>query len=183
MTVGKPRFGWSNKVPSRELTTVGGETIRVPDDAGIVHLQFRRYAACPVCNLHLRTFARRYDEIVRARIIEIAVFHSPADELRGHDLPFALVADPARALYKEFGVEKSIRSVFDPRACGAMLRGIAAFGVTLPRLGESPFGLPADFLISPGGVLIDHKYGSHADDQWSVDELLNKVEATKHATP
>ena len=183
MTVGTPRFGWSNKVPSRELTTVGGETIRVPDDGRIVHLQFRRYAACPVCNLHLRTFARRYAEIVRAGIIEIAVFHSPADELHGHALPFALVADPARALYREFGVEKSIRSILDPRAWGGMLRGIAAFGVRLPRLGESPFGLPADFLIAPGGALIDYKYGAHADDQWSVDELLNKVQGTKHATP
>jgi hypothetical protein len=63
-----------------------------------------------------------------------------------------------------------------------MFRGIVAFGVRLPRLGESPFGLPADFLIAPSGALIDHKYGSYADDQWSVDELLEKVEGTQHAT-
>jgi hypothetical protein len=170
------------RIPTREFTAVGGETIRVPDRARLVHLQFRRYAACPVCNLHLRTFARRHDEIVRAGVIEIAVFHSPADDLRDHDLPFALVADPTRALYREFGVENSIRSVLDPRAWGAMFRGIVAFGVRLPRLGESPFGLPADFLIAPGGALIDHKYGSYADDQWSVDELLEKVEGTQHAT-
>ena len=182
VAAGTPRFGWTNTIPSRELTTVGGETIRVPDDAALVHLQFRRYAVCPVCNLHLRTFAHRYGEIVRAGIIEIAVFHSPADDLRGHDLPFALVADPARALYREFEVGKSIRSVLDPRAWGAMLRGIAAFGVRLPRLGESTLGLPADFLIAPSGALIDHKYGSYADDQWSVDDLLNKVEGTNDAT-
>jgi AhpC/TSA family len=114
------RFGSNDKVPPRDLTTARGDTIRVPDQARPVHLQFRRYAACPVCNLHLRTFARRHEEIVRAGVIEIAVFHSPPDDLRGHDLPFALVADPTRVLYREFGVEKSVRSVLDPRAWGAM---------------------------------------------------------------
>ena len=182
MTAGLWRFGPSDKVPPRELTTVRGDTVRVPDPARPVHLQFRRYAVCPVCNLHLRTFARRHEEIVRAGVIEIAVFHSPADDLRGHDLPFALVADPTRVLYREFGVEKSVRSVLDPRAWGAMRRGIVAFGVRFPRLGESPFGLPADFLIAPSGVVSAHKYGSYADDQWSVDELLEKLEAMNHAT-
>ncbi|MBL0218791.1 MAG: hypothetical protein IPQ07_33555 [Myxococcales bacterium] len=33
-------------------------------------------------------------------------------------------------------------------------------------------GLPADFLILPGGVIQAVKYGVHADDQWSVDDLL-----------
>ncbi len=182
MTAGLSRFGRSNKVPLRNLTTLRGETIRIPDHARPVHLQFRRYAACPVCNLHLRTFARRHNEIVRAGVIEIAVFHSPADDLRGHDLPFALVADPTRVLYREFGVEESIRSILDPRAWGAMFRGIVAFGVRVPRLGESPFGLPADFLIASTGVVIAHKYGLYADDQWSVDELLEKVKAMNHAT-
>jgi hypothetical protein len=170
----------TNRIPTREFIAVSGETIRVPDHARLVHLQFRRYAACPVCNLHLQTFARRHDEIVRAGIVEIAVFHSPADDLRDHSLPFALVADPKRALYREFGVEKSSRSVLDPRAWGAMFRGIVAFGVRLPRRGESPFGLPADFLIAPTGAVIDYKYGSYADDQWSVDELLETAAGANH---
>jgi hypothetical protein len=33
-------------------------------------------------------------------------------------------------------------------------------------------GLPADFLIATDGRVLACKYGSHAFDQWSVDEIL-----------
>jgi hypothetical protein len=39
-----------------------------------------------------------------------------------------------------------------------------------PHGGRS--GLPADFLIAGDGRVLAGKYGEHADDQWSVDELL-----------
>jgi hypothetical protein len=42
----------------------------------------------------------------------------------------------------------------------------------LPSSGESALGLPADFLIATDGRVRACKYGEHADDQWSVDELL-----------
>ena len=32
--------------------------------------------------------------------------------------------------------------------------------------------LPADFLIAPDGRVRACKYGAHANDQWSVDEML-----------
>ena len=33
-------------------------------------------------------------------------------------------------------------------------------------------GLPGDFLIAPSGQIKAVKYGTHAYDQWSVDELI-----------
>jgi hypothetical protein len=33
-------------------------------------------------------------------------------------------------------------------------------------------GVPADFLIASDGRVIAAKYGQHAYDQWTVDELL-----------
>jgi hypothetical protein len=38
-------------------------------------------------------------------------------------------------------------------------------------------GLPADFLIAPDGRITALKYGRHAYDQWTIDELLD------HACP
>jgi hypothetical protein len=35
-----------------------------------------------------------------------------------------------------------------------------------------PLGLPADFLIAPDGSIKAAHYGRHADDQWTVDEML-----------
>jgi hypothetical protein len=37
------------------------------------------------------------------------------------------------------------------------------------------YGLPADFLVAPDGLIVACKYGEHAYDQWSVDELLALV--------
>jgi hypothetical protein len=42
-------------------------------------------------------------------------------------------------------------------------------------------GLPADFLINTDGSVIAAKHGTHADDQWSVDELLAQARAGRAA--
>ncbi|MQA85261.1 MAG: redoxin domain-containing protein [Streptosporangiales bacterium] len=164
-----------------ELATIHGEPVRIPEPQRLVHLQFRRYAGCPICNLHLRSISRRYDEILAAGIHEVVVFHSSAEtmlELQG-ELPFAAIADPEKRLYAEFGVESSAKSVLNPRAWLAAVRAFVPT-VTRPRgmrgaagNGEGHLGLPADFLIGPDGRILATKYGQHADDQWSVDELLD----------
>ncbi|MEU7524907.1 peroxiredoxin-like family protein [Saccharothrix sp. NPDC042600] len=168
-------------ITTREWEAVLGGPVRVPDPNRLVHLQFRRFAGCPVCNLHLRTIVTRHDEIEARGIAEVVVFHSPADELRRHvaDFPFAVVADPDKRLYVEFGVEAAPRSVLDPRAWGAIVRGLVRdLGPflrgrrPLPTGSGGRLGLPADFLIAPDGRVVAEKRGVHAYDQWTVDELL-----------
>lgn len=169
------------KIMARNLTTITGAQVAVPAPNDIVHLQFRRFAGCPICSLHLREVARRRDEIAGAGITEVVVFHSAADALRRYqaDLPFAVVADPDRKLYKQFGVESSIRAVLDPRAWGAAARGLLRTRSLTGAVGrgEDHMGKPADFLIGPDGRVLARKYGVHADDQWSVEELLGLVTA------
>jgi peroxiredoxin len=176
-------------VNERSITTVSGDQVAVPAPDRLTHLQFRRFAGCPVCNLHLRSVVRRYGEIEAAGVREVVVFHSPADELLPHatDLPFAVVADPDKRLYAEFGVERSPRALLDPRAWGSIVRAVMS-GVhevargrerlpsTSPHGGR--LGLPADFLIAPDGHVLAAKYGEHVYDQWSVDELLELATRT-----
>lgn len=166
-------------LPARELVTIHDRRIRIPDPRRVVHLQFRRFAGCPICKLHLRSIAQRHDDLVSAGILEVAVFHSSAETLRRHDhaLPFAVVADPEKRLYRAFGVEASLRSVLDPRAWGAIARGLATFGAGR-EAGEPALGLPADFLIGSNGAVFACKYGVHADDHWSVDEILKHAWAS-----
>ena len=52
------------------------------------------------------------------------------------------------------------------------MRGIRVFGVTLAPSMEAELGLPADFLINQNGQIVAVNYGAHANDQWSVDDLL-----------
>ncbi|WP_405787721.1 peroxiredoxin-like family protein [Streptomyces sp. NBC_01367] len=167
-------------VRTRILTAVAdGAPVAVPDPERLVHLQFRRFAGCPICHLHLRSVVRRHAEIEAAGIREVVVFHSGADELREHvaDLPFAVVADPRKRLYAEFGVESSYRALLAARAWRAIavgtldiLRGRAKPPTLVQDGGR--LGLPADFLIAPDGRVAAAGYGVHADDQWPVEKLL-----------
>jgi hypothetical protein len=170
-------------ITARELETVAGPAIRVPDPDLIVHLQFRRFAGCPICNTHLRSVARRHDEITAAGIREVVAFASTAEQLRSmlREVPFAVIADPRRTVYAEFGVGTSARSVLHPRAWGPIWSGgLRELGPISRR--QRPFrgrssngnmlGLPADFLIASDGRVLACKYGAHGYDQWPVDEIL-----------
>ncbi|GIH92679.1 peroxiredoxin-like family protein [Planobispora siamensis] len=170
-------------VPARELPSVTGPAVPVPDPGRLVHLQFRRFAGCPVCNLHLRSVVARHAEIEAAGVREVVVFHSPAGELAEHvaGLPFAVVADPGRRLYAEFGVESAVRALLDPRAWATIARAVARSLREIARGRErgpaarphgGRFGLPADFLIDPDGRVVACRYGEHVYDQWPVEEVL-----------
>lgn len=170
-------------VKGLELTAVSGERVDIPDGLGLTHLQFRRYAGCPVCSLHLNAFKRRDGEIKQANIREVVVFHSRAKEIAAYagDFPFPLIADPGKRLYVQFGVEPALRALLDPRVWPYMIAGMArSLAKIVSRDGAAPpiapeggiFGLPADFLIGADGTILACKYGTHAYDQWSVDELV-----------
>jgi peroxiredoxin len=166
-------------IDARALRTIDETDVAVPAPDATVHLQFRRFAGCPICTLHMHELTRRHDEIRSAGVNEVVVFHSSSDALRRYqaDLPFAVVADPDRKLYKEFGVEASLRATLHPRAMLAAARGMrwSKASGAIGR-GENHFGKPADFLIGTDGTVLACKYGTHADDQWSVDELLELAE-------
>jgi peroxiredoxin len=165
-------------ISARTLTTAFDNEIRIPDEERVVHLQFRRYAGCPICNSHMRSVAARISDIEEAGVREVVVFHSPVDELRAYadELPFDTVADPQRELYREFGVETSLAGLFRPAVAVAAMRGFRKGALSdQVAVGQNHFGLPADFLIDSDGRVLAVHYGKHASDQWSVDELLELV--------
>jgi peroxiredoxin len=186
----KARVG--DAFPNLALTTSSGQLVTIPDPAGsYVHLQLRRFAGCPICNLHLRSIVARHGEIRSHGIREVVVFHSTAAELVKHEaeLPFPLIPDPERELYRRLGVERRPRSLLSARALRAAIAGERAalvkrstkrgpLGPIKPTGGR--LGLPADFLIASDGRVAAVKYGQHAYDQWTVDELLDHA---AHSVP
>lgn len=157
-----------------------GNEIVLPVPGRMTHLQFRRFAGCPVCNVHLSGFKGRYHELENYGINEIVFFRSSDHALRPYQavMPFPLIGDPSGKRYKEFGVTHSYRSVADPRSWLSAIKGLLA-GFALPESFDAAFGLPADFLISGDGNVLALKYGVHADDHWSVDEVIEL--ATTHS--
>ena len=185
------KIGTGTVISRRVVESIHREAVSIPQADRLVHLQFRRFAGCPVCNLHLQSFVRRHDEIATLGIQEVVVFHSTADDLLHYesDLPFAVVADPGKRLYKEFGVSASSRALLDPRAWLPIVRAVLNSVRDVIRDGRpvppvwprgGSLGLPADFLIAADGHVLACKYGVHADDQWSVDELLSLVRAARN---
>lgn len=181
--INRHRIREGHIVPQRELVGIRSERIRIPDPDRLIHLQFRRFAGCPVCNLHLHSIVQRHEEFVARSIREVVVFHSTTDALLPftRDFPFAVIADPDKRLYTAFGVESAARSLLDPRGWPSIVRGIL-HSLRESLRGQRPlpsvnpkggrFGLPADFLIARDGRVLACKYGAHVDDQWSVDEVL-----------
>lgn len=163
-------------VPQR-LETISASRVDVPATQQVTHIQFRRFASCPICNLHIETFIDRHLDLVATGIQEVVIFHSTQEEMlkHGSNVPFAMIADPDKALYKSFGIESSIFSVLNPISWASGVTGLLKFRQFPYEKGQSLFGLPADFLITKTGEVVAVKYGSHADDHWEVDEVIQRA--------
>jgi len=159
--------------PTKTFRAVSGKELNVPNSGLLTHLQFRRFVGCPICNTHIGQMIKRAEEIKSAGIHEVIFFHSREVEMQSlqQGVPFDLVADAEKLYYKEFGVESSLAFFLNREAIAAAIRGILRGKLSLKMTG-GPLGLPADFLIEPNGLVRAAKYGRHAYDQWSVDELL-----------
>ena len=177
------RLAPGTRIDKIRLTSVKSHELVVPDRDRLVHIQFRRFAGCPICHTHLRSFVRRHAEIEAAGIREVVFFHTGAEELWEYtdELPFDVIADPGKRLYRKFGVEAGRRALLRPGAWWSIMRSVVptVIGVLRKRILPPPsqpeggrFGLPADFLVEASGRIRAVKYGEHANDQWSVDELL-----------
>jgi peroxiredoxin len=162
-------------VPAVSATTIHGKPVTIPDrEVRWVHLQFRRFAGCPVCNFHLRSLSLRNPEIQAKGIHEIVFFHSAREEMLRYqaELPFDCVADPTKSFYRRFGVETSLLAPFHPAVLWAGMRNFLATRRLYTRAENGILGLPADFLIEPDGRVAACRYGTHAYDNWGADELL-----------
>ena len=164
--------------PAISAQSVDGEQVAVPDPEGrVTHMQFLRFAGCPVCNLHLQNFIKRAAELRSAGIYEVVLFHSEARFISDYhgELPFDLIADPKRLIYSDFGVEVSPWAILNPLGWFGFMRGYQL--KKAGRFDSTILGQPADFLVDANGRIIDCHYGSNAADGWSVDDVLKRVRA------
>ena len=158
------KFKPGDIVQAITLESVTGEPIKLPDPNCLVHLQFRRFVDCPICNTHIAELRGRAREIEAAGIKEVIVFHSSSKSIRSYQkgVPFVLVGDPKKALYKEFGVKTSLVFISSLKALAAWTRGIAHGHFGLRPFSGCPLGLLGDFLIAPSEQIKAVKYGTHA---------------------
>jgi peroxiredoxin len=170
------------QIQRMQLNNIKDETVDIPNNKGkYVHIQFRRFSGCPVCNLHLQEFIKRKSELDQANIQEVVFFHSSKENLLEYQgqFPFDVIADPQKNYYKEFGVEQSIWAILHPKAIWASIKG--NLKKNNPRfISENGIlGLPADFLVSPQGEILGVHYGKHASDQWTMEAVIGQVRVVR----
>jgi peroxiredoxin len=177
------RLELEQQAPSFTVESAQGGTISLEQFAGRpLLLMFHRYAGCPMCNLRLHDFARRFPEWHERGLEAVAFFHSPAGYINenagGKQYPFAIAADPKLRVYRKYGVATSWRrlalSMARPSVYSDLVRAFRhgfRGGKVTPRLAT----MPADFFIRPDGRIQAIYYGRSIADHMpneQIDEAL-----------
>ena len=178
---GMRAIGPGDAAPPFETTVLNGSTVRVPTTQSWTLISFLRYASCPMCNLRVRELAFRSAELEGQGITWVAVFHSSRRRLEpfvhGEQLRH-VIADPARVLYERYGVGQSwwgmLLTMFVPSFYWRFLQA-TALGYWGGAIDGGFHSMPADFLVSPEGVVRLAHYGRHIGDHVNVAALLNAV--------
>lgn len=173
MTAVAPRVMAGQVLAPFSLQSLSHGEVRVPGPR-LTHLQFHRFAGCPICNGHVRAFAARASELSAVGLQVVVFFYSTEEEMRPFqgDLTFPAVPDPQRTWYERFGVGRSLLASFHPAAGVAAVKGLIS-GKGNPLAGSGGItGLPADFLIDSTGKVQAAQYGRHSAELWSVDDVL-----------
>ena len=139
-------------------------------------LSFFRYASCPACNLRIQNLLQEYDELKEKGLSIIAVFESPIDSIMKYvgknELPFPIIPDPERNLYKLYGVESSWLGYImgAPTVMKAILKGF------FPGKMEGDKAIvPADFLINPDGTIHTAYYGKNIGDHLLISNISSFI--------
>lgn len=143
-------------------------------------LQFHRFASCLPCNLHLRGLMARSEDLSGAGITPIVFVHSPTSSMEKYqipdmsndDLPFDIVADPDKRIFRAYGVEASWTGLLSWNVVRQSSRAISAGLFTTLKVDGGLTGLPAGFLVDGGGVIRHAHYGKTIADLPTVDEIL-----------
>lgn len=152
----------------------------VTDFTGVAHslsdyrgkkvlLSFYRYASCPFCNLRIHQLRQQAAAWEAKGLVMMAVFQSPAATIMeyaaGETVEFAIIPDPAMALYKAYGVESSWAAFAKATLRAGDIAKATAKGF-LPggKVDGDMNRVPADFLIDEEGVVRTAFYGKDIGD-------------------
>ena len=116
-----------------------------------------------------------------------AVISTPELVTQQGAVRFAVTADPTPRLHAEFGVGWSPRAVLDLHAWLAGFRAVARKRPSLRASSQQALELSTDLMVEADDHILACKSGVHADDRWSLDDLLHLASrylpATDHPVP
>lgn len=165
-----------DRAPSFALTNLDGKSVALDDFRGReLLLAFFRYGACPLCNLRMTFLIDAYPRWQAHNLDVIAVFESPAERLletvASGPIPFPVIPDPTRALYKQYGVTASWLGYLTGMLRLRTVRDALKRGFTPGKADGAIAQLPAEFLIGPDLAVERAYYGKDIGDHLPIPEI------------
>lgn len=172
------RLSTGDRAPAFAAMALGGHEVSLQDVLGKrLLLSFFRYGSCPLCNLRMSFLIEAYPRLHEAGLEMIAVFESPPDIVRvtvgRQPIPFAVIPDPHRTLYKRYGVTASLFGYVRGALRFSTFREAFRRGFHLGRTDGAVTQLPAEFLIDEHGTIARAYYGRDIGDHLALDEIEN----------
>ncbi|MBK5112278.1 MAG: redoxin domain-containing protein [Candidatus Heimdallarchaeota archaeon] len=161
------------------VTDLSGKTISLEKfkDKKIL-LSFYRYASCPLCNLRISQLIQQYDDMKKKGLVIIAFFQSPKESMLEYvgkqNVPFPLIPDPEREIYRLYRIEKSWFKYVIGGISGKMFRALRKGYKIKDQEGQQNL-VPADFLIE-NMIIKRAYYGKSIADHISFEELNQFLE-------
>jgi signal peptidase II len=181
LSIGMMPIEAKQQAPLFSATTYDQKTLNLSDYHGKkVWLAVFRYATCPLCTLYLHEMRKNFDKLNSDKFQILAVFESKPDDFLKDDtgktqellqsLPFPLISDPDRKIYRKYKTKRSIWSLFSPktyiRLLNAQREGFAQGSID-GNIGQ----IPAHFLINENGNVAKAYYGKSITDNIPWDEI------------
>ena len=172
--------------PAKNFTSedISGNAITLNDYANrCVMLSFYRYAACPLCNLRVSQLIQHHASFAERNLNLVAVFQSPRESIRRYvgrqDIPFAVIADPERNLYRLYGVESSWPGFIKGSLRLSMVASALMKGFLPGKMEGIKSMVPADFLIGPDLTIQVAYYGSDIGDHLPIEKINEWIDRSQ----
>lgn len=148
-------------------------------------LSFFRYAGCPLCQLRIGQLLGRFPAWRDQGLQVLAVFQSSAAVLRESAaeqvIPFPLIPDPERNLYRQYGLEHSWWGLIRGLLSWQFVQSLRGSGWRGRRREGSATQLPADFLIGPDQRIQLAYYGTAIGDHVPLPQIAGWLDGEQPA--
>jgi len=172
-----------DRAPEMIATALDGTKVRLPLAGTWTLLSFLRYASCPMCHLRVRELRLAREDFEHEQLGWFAVFHSPVSRLKRHmpeEVWAHVIPDAQRTLSDSYETRHSwtglLLSVLVPSFWWRFIRA-AALGYWGGAIDHSFHSMPADFVISPDGMIRAVHYGRHIGDHLTVASVMETARA------
>lgn len=147
-------------------------------------IAFFRYASCPLCNLRVHELIENYGKL-KDNLEIVMIFQSPKEKIEQYvgkqNIPYRVIPDPARKLYRLYKVEYSWIAFF--KAWTIKIQNVFSALFKYKYFPGSVEGeihrVPADFIIDIDGKILRAFYGKDIGDHLPLNEVIEVIDSNE----